>query len=193
MVEHDDEMTAPNDEPESQIDFEPEDELGDIGAAKAKLKKLKDELERAKKERQEYLDGWQRCKADAVNSKQESARNAARSAELLREALVHDLIPVLDSFDMATGSESWAQVNDGFRSGMENVRMQLLNVLDSHGIKRFGKIGEQFDPMLHEILQEVDDVAGDPQTIVKILRYGYKTNGPSGDRVLRPAHVIVKK
>src|SRR3954469_6131319 len=106
MTEHDEEKNAPGENLESEVSFEPEEEMGDIGAAKAKLRKLKDELEKVKQERQEFLDGWQRCKADAVNSKQESARAAARSAEMLREALVHDIIPVLDSFDMATGSES---------------------------------------------------------------------------------------
>jgi molecular chaperone GrpE len=187
MTEHDDDL-APHDEQELQVDFEPEEEFGDLGAAKAKLKKLKEELEKAKKERQEYLDGWQRCKADAVNSKQESARATARSAEMLREALVQDLIPVLDSFDMAAGSDAWAEVSDGFRTGMENVRMQLLNVLESHGIKRFGKVAELFDPRLHEIAQEMDG-PGEPHAILKILRYGYS----AGDRVLRPAHVITKK
>ena len=187
MTKHDDEIAAPNEEPGSEISFESEEELGDLGAAKAKLKKLKDELEEVKKERQEFLDGWQRSKADAVNSKQESMRNAARSAELLREALVHDLIPVLDSFDMAAGSDAWAEVNDGFRTGMENVRMQLLNVLDSHGIKRFGKVGELFDPRLHEIAQEMDG-PGNEHSILKILRYGYS----AGERVLRPAHVVIK-
>ena len=189
MSEHEEDARAPHEEPADEIDFEPEDELGDIGAAKAKLKKLKDELAKVKKERQEYLDGWQRCKADSVNLKQESARNAARTAELMREALVHDLIPVLDSFDMATGSESWAEVQDGFRSGMENVRNQLLEALRSHGIERFGKIGEPFDPRMHEIVQEMEDAPGDTHDVVKILRYGYK----SGDRILRPAHVIIKK
>ena len=184
MKEHD-EYEAPNEEP--VVDFEPEEELGDLGAAKAKLKKLKDELEKVKKEKAEYLDGWQRCKADAVNSKQESARNATRTAEMLREALVHDLIPVLDSFDIATGSEAWAEVSDGFRSRMEQVRNQLLGVLESHGIKRFGKVGEQFDAQLHEVLQEMDG-PGESHSVLKMLRYGYKV----GERVLRPAHVVIK-
>ena len=185
----DEEKQAPFEVPvEEEVDFEPEDEMGTVGAAKAKMAKLKDELEAAKKERQEYLDGWQRCKADMVNSKRDSAEGAKRTAELLREALVHDLIPVLDSFDMAAGSESWAQVSDGFRSGMEAVRNQLLEALRTHGVDRFGKVGEIFDPMLHEVAQEADG-PGEANSVLKIIRYGYK----SGDRVLRPAHVVLKK
>lgn len=171
------------------IDVEPEEELGDLGAAQAKLKKLKEELALAKKERQEYLDGWQRCKADGVNARKESEARASRTAELLREALVHDIIPALDSFDMATGSEAWSEVSDGWKSGMEMVRDQLLEALRRHGIERFGKVGDTIDHALHEIVEERDDIAGEPGTIGKILRYGYKNS----DRILRAAQVISKK
>jgi molecular chaperone GrpE len=174
---------------QEDVDFEPEDELGDAGAAKAKLKKLRDELEKVKKERQEYLDGWQRCKADAVNAKKDIEAKASRSAEALREALVHDIIPALDSFDMAAASEAWAGVSDGWKSGMEQVRDQLLNALRSHGIEHYGKVGEPLDHALHEAVGEEADVAGESGTIVRILRYGYR----AGDKVLRPAQVFVKK
>ncbi len=170
------------------IDFEPEEELGSVASAQAKLKKLRDELEKVKKERQEYLDGWQRCKADSINTKKDIESRAARSAEMLREALVHDIIPALDSFDMAAGSEAWAEVADGWKSGMELVRDQLIDALRRHGVERYGKVGEFFDPVFHEVAEERDDVAGEAGSIIRILRYGYK----AGERVLRPAHVVLK-
>jgi molecular chaperone GrpE len=169
--------------------FEPEDEMGEVAVIKAKIQKLKDELEKVKKERQEYLDGWQRCKADAVNMRKDAEARASRSAEALREALVHDIIPALDSFDMAAGSDAWAEVSDGFRSGMEQVRNQLLQALKSHGIERYGKVGQAFDHALHEAVQEVEDTAGATGEIVRVLRSGYRTK----DRILRPAQVFVKK
>jgi molecular chaperone GrpE len=171
------------------IDFEPEDELGTVGAAKAKLQKLKDELEKVKAERQEYLDGWQRAKADAINMRKESEQSAKRTGELLREALVHDIIPALDSFDMATQSEAWNAVADGWRSGMEMVREQLIGALRSHGVERYAKVGDRYDHNLHDAVQETDEMPGAAGEIVRVLRAGYK----SGDRVLRPAQVIVKK
>jgi molecular chaperone GrpE len=174
---------------ESDVDFEPEDDLGSLGAAKAKMEKLKDELEKAKEERQEYLDGWQRCKADSINAKKEAEARGARTGEALREALVHDIIPALDSFDMAAGSESWAEVGDGFRGGMEAVQSQLLSALKSHGIERYGKVGEIADPALHDVLEEQDSAAGQSHEILRVLRYGYR----SGERILRPAQVIVRK
>ncbi len=175
------------------IHFEPEEELGDIGAAQAKLKKLKDELEKVKKERQEYLDGWQRCKADSINTRKETESRAARSAELLREALVHDIIPALDSFDMAAESEppagGWSTMENSWRNGMERVRDQLIDALQKHDIERYGKVGDMLDHALHEVVQEVDDVPGKSGEIVRILRAGYR----SGERIMRPAQVITKK
>ncbi|OGG57356.1 nucleotide exchange factor GrpE [Candidatus Kaiserbacteria bacterium RIFCSPHIGHO2_01_FULL_55_17] len=177
-----------NDSPDNDVDFGPEEELGSVAAAQAKLKKLKDELEKVKKERQEYLDGWQRCKADSVNAKKEVEQRASRTAELLREELIHDIIPALDSFDMAAGSEAWAEIGDGWKSGMEAVRDQLINALRQHGIERYGKVGDMFDPALHEAIEERDDMAGEPGTVVRIIRYGYRAGG----RVLRPAQIVLK-
>jgi molecular chaperone GrpE len=177
------------DEEREDVDFEPEDELGTLGAIKAKLQKLKDELEKVKKERQEYLDGWQRAKADMVNSRQETLRQAQRQGERAVESFIEDLIPALDGFDLAAGSPSWESVAPEWRSGVSQIQNQLLDALSRQGVRRYGKVGEKFNHALHEAVQEVDDMPGEPGTIVRILRYGYKM----GDRVVRPAQVIVKK
>ncbi len=178
-----------NGDQENDVDFESEDELGDVGAAKAKLKKLREELEKVKKERLEYLDGWQRAKADMINSRQELLRQAQRTGERAVESFIEDLIPALDGFDLAAGSPSWETVAPEWRSGVDQIRNQLLDSLSRQGVRRYGKIGEKFDHAIHEAVQETDEMPGEPGTIVRILRYGYTM----GDRVIRPAQVIVKK
>ncbi len=187
MTEHDNKR-APDEELAMDVDFEPEEELGSVASVQAKLKKLKEELEAAKKERQEYLDGWQRCKADSVNARKDALASAERVALRAKEGFLEELLPVLDSFDMATGNEAWESIDAGWKNGMEHIRNQLLEVLERGHVKRFGKVGEQFDPMRHEAVQETDDMPGEPQSIVKIVRYGYVL----GERVVRPAQVIVK-
>ncbi len=180
-------MKNPN--PDEEVNFEPEEELSDIGAAQAKLKKLKDELAKIKAERQEYLDGWQRCKADAVNSRKEAVQLGERGGARAKENIIADIIPVLDGFDMAAGSATWESVDQGWRSGIDQIRNQLLEALSRHGVERFGKVGEPLDHALHETVEERDDMPGESATVVRILRYGYRM----GERVLRPAQVIVKK
>ena len=89
---------------------------------------------------------------------------------------------------MGEKSEAWEGLSNGFRSGMENIQDQLLQALRKSGVERYGKVGEPFDHALHEAVEERDDVAGGSNTIVRILRYGYK----KGDQILRPAQVVIK-
>lgn len=178
-----------NDESTEDVDYTSEEEMGTASAAKAKLAKLRDELEIARKERAEYLDGWQRCKADAANTKREGAAALARAEQRARESLTDDLLPVLDGFDMAMGGSAWESVGEEWRRGIEYIRNQLLDVLSRHGIERYGKIGDTFDHSIHEAVQETEDMPGESGGIVRILRHGYRTK----ERIIRPAQVIVKK
>lgn len=179
-------MISPHSDSED-IDFEPEDELGSIGAVKAKMQKLRDELEAAKKERQEYLDGWQRAKADLINAKKDAAEALQRASGMGKEMFVEELIPALDGFDMAMQGSAWQNVDPAWRVGVESIRSQLQGVLHAHGIETFGKEGDVFDPQLHEAMQEVD--GGESHTIARVLRSGYRTK----NRILRPAQVAIFK
>lgn len=169
------------------IDFEPEEELGSVAALKAKLQKLRDELEEVKKERQEYLDGWQRCKADTINTKKEMAATLSRARVLGAEGLAEELIPALDSFDMAMQGEAWQKVDAAWRSGVESIYTQLLAAFRAHEIAVFGEKGETFDPEVHEAIQEIE--GGEQNTIAQVLRKGYRTQ----DRIIRPAQVVIFK
>ncbi|MDO8576252.1 MAG: nucleotide exchange factor GrpE [bacterium] len=175
--------------PDDDVNFEPDEDLGDVAAAQAKLKKLKDEFAEVKAQRQEYLDGWQRCKADSVNARKDALQAAEREAGRSRDILIHDIIPALDSFEMATASEAWGAIDKGWRTGMENVQNLLFDALAKSGVSRYGRIGESFDPMLHEMVDEEHEGAAASQTITRVVRSGYRI----GERVLRAAQVIVKK
>ncbi len=174
---------------EEDVDFAPEEEMGDIGAAQAKIRKLKEELAAAKAERQEYLDGWQRCKADSINARKEMFASAEKLGVQAKEMLVEDLIPALDGFDMAAGSAAWQNVDPQWRNGIEQIRGQLVDALARHGVERFGTAGEPVDHAAHETVEERDEAEGESGTIVKVLRSGYRMKG----RIIRPAQVIVKK
>lgn len=169
------------------IDFEPEDEMGTVGAVKAKMQKLRDELKEAKTKRDEYLDGWQRCKAEMVNSKKEALETNARAAGRGKEMLVEELIPALDGFDLAMRGEAWNSVDKAWRSGVESIKAQIEGVLKAHGVEIFGSEGDTFDPALHEPIQESE--GGDSHTVARVFRCGYRTK----ERILRPAQVSVFK
>lgn len=177
------------DEEQRDIDYEPEGELGDMGAAQAKLKKLRGELKEAQIKAAEHLAGWQRCKADSVNARKDALRDAERAVEREKESFVYDLLPVLDSFDMATANDAFAAMGEEWKIGIQHIQNQLLGVLENHGVRRFGKLGDVFDPRIHEAAEETDDLPGESHSIVRILRHGYA----AGERIIRPAQVIIKK
>lgn len=163
-----------------------EDDEKGAGAMAEKLKRIKAESEKCREEKQEYLTGWQRCKADSINYRRESAESARREADRMREEVMNDLIPALDGFDMAMSGDVWAKMDQNWRTGMENVRDLLIDALARHGVLRYGKAGDAFDHALHESQGEMES-DGEPGKIARVLRHGYKT----ADRVLRPAHVAI--
>ncbi len=171
------------------LDLETEDEFSDAASCQQKVQKIRLELKQVQTKRDEYLVGWQREKADGINIRKNAIADAERRAIREKTQLVEDIIPVLDSFDMAADTEAWLLAEGAFRDGIQHVRNQLLDVLARHGVERYGKTGEMFDPRLHEALQETDDSPGKAHSIVKIIRYGYKND----DFVLRPAQVIIKR
>jgi len=175
----------------NDIEFENEDAPENKAHEKllSKVEKLKEELKSCKAERQEYLDGWQRMRADMANAKRDNVTTLEKLAKVHKGETLEDLIPVLDSFDMAMGSDTWNNVDETWRKGIEHIRAQCYAVLERHGITAFGTIGEQFNPQLHEAVQEIDETEKSPNTIVRVVRTGYKM----GDQIIRPAQVAVAK
>lgn len=163
-----------------QADSESEIEAEE-GRADSKVKKLREELAEAKKEKQENLDGWQRAKADYVNAlkrfEDEKKGAQARGAEKVVEAL----LPAYDALERA---KEHGEVPAGFQA----IAKQLETAFASIGLEAVGKVGDAFDPSLHEAYgQDATDSQETDDTITAILEQGYKL----GDRVVRPAKVRV--
>lgn len=154
-----------------------------------KLKRMREKLALAVKEKQEYLDGWQRIKAEFMNAKKAEKEDRERFVTFAEEKLLSEIIPVLDSFDMATANKAaWEALPAEWRTGMEYVRSQLRGVLESHGLAVIDPKDKQFNPREHEAVAEVPTEDKDrDHTVAEVLQRGYSLNG----RVLRPAQVKV--
>ena len=177
---------AGKDPENEEVNFEPENGLGDVGTLQAKINKLKLELANCKSERMEYLDGWQRCKADSINSRREILQRAEREGQRGKHTLIEDIIPAFDSFDMARQGEAWEKMDPAWRNGIDNVNSQLEGALRLHGVEPFGKKGDVFDPYIHEAIKEEKNDS-EPGTITSVLRRGWR----AGETIIRPAQVIV--
>ena len=173
------------------IDAEEEIVFEDEGVTQNDVtKKLRARLKKCEVEKKEFLDGWQRLKAEMVNTKKAQIEQNSKITLYAKESVVSELIPVLDSFDMAFTGEAWENVDQVWRTGIEYIHSQFISVLENNGVQNFGVVGDVFDPVLHEAAEEVsvEDEAQDGK-LTKVLQVGYKI----GDKVIRPARVVVGK
>lgn len=170
------------------VSFEETNEEGELDA-KATIKKLREKIKKLESEKQEYLDLSQRTRADYANFKKEVDANRIADRKFATKRFIESLLPVLDSYDMAQGNkEAWEKVDQNWRVGIEYIFGQLRTVLENEGVVQYGKLGDAFDPNLHESMEQIA-VSNENQndTIVRILQNGYKMN----DTILRPARVHV--
>ncbi len=153
------------------------------------IKKLKEKIKKLEAEKAEYMDGWQRERADFINYKKRVENEKLEIIKYSNENLVSDIIPVLDSFDMAfANKEAWEKVDKNWRLGVEYIHTQLMKVLGENGLKEMNPIGEKFDPKFHvaEEHTETDDEKKDG-VIVTVKKKGYILN----DRVIIAPSVVV--
>jgi molecular chaperone GrpE len=187
-------VTAENDNIRSQqakdidddVSFEEVNEEGEVDA-RSTIKKLREKIKKLEDEKQEYLDLSQRTRADYANYKKEVETNRLSDRKFATRRFIEELLPVLDAYDMAQGNkEAWEKVDQNWRIGIEYIFTQFRTVLEGEGVKQFGKIGDMFDPALHESMEHVKvEKESENDVLVKILQNGYKMN----DMILRPARV----
>ncbi|MEW5827500.1 MAG: nucleotide exchange factor GrpE [Chloroflexota bacterium] len=146
---------------------------------------LEARLAEAESKSAEYLDGWQRARAEFMNYKNRIERDQALTAEMMRAQNIKKFLPVIDDLERALANrpaeaEAWVE-------GIELVYRKLLAVLDGEGVKRIEAEGQPFDPNLHEAIS-MEPVDGfESGQVIGVVQAGYKL----GDRVIRPAMVRV--
>lgn len=171
------------------VEFVESNEDGDELPTKDIVKKLRADLKSCRKEKEEYLTGWQRAKADYVNLQKDTDSRIKDIKNLVTSNLIEDLLPVLDSFDMAMGNkDAWEKVDANWRNGIEYIRAQFTRVLEDNNVTAINQVDTPFDPNLHESIETIptEDESQDHK-IAQVVQTGYKI----GERVIRPARVKV--
>jgi molecular chaperone GrpE len=166
------------------------DEAGDELSMQDKIKKLKKELKEEQVKSKEYLDGWQRARADLVNKEKQLQADKLEIYKNANAGLLEDMIPVLDSYELARKNvQAWEAVEKNWRIGIEYIFTQLSSVVDSFGLKSVSPMtGDKFDIDKMSASEEVetDDEAKD-HTVESLVQTGYELNG----KLLREAKVKI--
>jgi molecular chaperone GrpE len=142
----------------------------------------------AEAERQRDL--FLRCQADMDNMKKRLEKEKIDFIKFANEALVKDLLQVVDNLERALGH---AQPGNGDQGGLaDGVKLTLdglLSILDKHGVKPVSALSQQFDPHFHEAVMQREDPDVEGNTVLQEVQRGYLLN----ERLIRPAMVIVSR
>lgn len=157
---------APGPGPGGLADESPNDLVADLAAAQTRVAALTDDL--------------QRLQAEYVNYK----RRVDRDRELVKQnatfSVLSAMLPVLDDLDRA---REHGELEGGFKA----VADSLERIVAAHGLVKFGKPGDEFDPRFHEALMHAHSKDVTTTTCRDVVSAGYMI----GERVVRPARVTV--
>ena len=153
------------------------------------LKKLHEKLKQAVALKQEYLDGWQRAKADYANLKKEQNRLHIVVRVEAKTELLHEFLDLADSFDLAfSNKKAWEELPQDWRIGMEHIHSKLLSIFKAHRMSVIDPAGKVFIQALHHSMATVatNDKSEDGK-VAEVLQKGYLMDG----ELMRAARVKV--
>lgn len=151
------------------------------------------ELDRARREAADYLNGWKRAMADYANLKRETERDRFESAKFASASLVAELLPVYDHFRKALATRPEApgepETRKRWMDGIGHIVQRFETALKSVGVVVITETGVPFDPSRHEAMMKETRDGSVPGTVLAVLESGYALH----DRILRPAKVTVSE
>jgi len=151
--------------------------------------RLKEEMEKIKKERDEYKNLYLRALADHENYKKRIEADWKKAVDYANERLIYEILPVLDNFERALEAMQNAKDVDSIKKGVEMIYKSLLEILKKEGLEPFESRGKKFDPRLHEAISVKETAEMEPGVVVEEFQKGYKFK----NKLLRPARVSVSK
>jgi molecular chaperone GrpE len=157
--------------------------------AKAEEAPSPDPLAEAKAETQRFREQWMRSAADFDNFRKRTRKELEDTRKSGKEDLLKEFLPVFDNLERAIQSATRAQDVKAVSDGLQMILRQFLDTLARSGIAKVPTVGNQFDPSVHEAIQQVETDEHPPGTVVAEVQPGYS----QGERLIRAAMVVVAK
>jgi len=153
------------------------------------LDTLREELEEAKAQADEYLEGWQRARAELSNYRKRQETERVRLREMANATLLRNLLPVIDDLDRALTTMPTALNLLSWSEGIFLIQRKLEAILNLENVEPIETTGQMFDPRYHEAVTHEESPDHEEGEIIGEVQKGYML----GERVLRPALVRVAK
>ena len=160
----------------------------DNGMAGDAADDLQARLEEAEREREQFKGIAARAQADLVNYRRRAEEEKDEIRRSAKSTLLIKMLSTVDDLDRALAMIPGDQ-SAGWGEGIELVRRNVVNTLDSEGVTHVETLGKLYDPAYAEALLFRETEDGDEGTVVEVFKEGYMYK----DRVLRAAQVVVAK
>lgn len=151
---------------------------------KEKKSKKDGEVEQLKAELEKKNDLLLRTAAEFDNYKKRTEREKTSIAEYARAGIIKNLLPILDNVDRAAMAD---RESPDYIKGIEMIIKQFESLAGNLNIVEVAKVGDAFDPNMHEAVMHIEDENLGENVIAEVLQKGYKI----GDTIIRPAMVKV--
>ena len=152
-----------------------------------KLELLKAALETSEAKATEYLDGWQRARAEFANYKKRINREQAQTKKDAVGKVVRQYLPIVDDLERALKDSPPDGDGAAWAEGIELIYRKLMALLEAESVTSMQAEGEIFDPNLHEAIAQTESDEHESGQIIEVIQRGYTI----GNRVLRPARVRI--
>jgi molecular chaperone GrpE len=137
----------------------------------------------------EYLDGWQRARAEFANYRKRMERDQALVSQTATGNVIKHFLEVVDDLDRALKNRPTDEEGKNWANGVDLIYRKLLSILETEGVKVIQADGQFFDPNLHEAISNEDHPDLESGQVIATVQQGYML----GERVLRPARVRVTR
>ena len=155
----------------------------------SKVKELSKQIEKLQTELGETKDKYLRTVAEFDNYKKRRSKEIVDIIDRANEQFCLEILPVIDDFERSLNSEVKRKTYKSLRQGVELIYQKLMSVLKKQGVEPITAIGQNFDPLLHEAIMQVEDEQKPSNMVISEAIKGYRLK----EKVLRYSQVVVNK
>ena len=187
MAEHKKHKPVVQEKAESEIPVEPLEGIATQGDLEDEIASLRADLESLKTKSQEYLDGWQRERAEFANYKRRVEKEREQAYQNAVGMVVRRYFDVMDDLERALKNRPADGDGAAWAEGVELIYRKLLAALEAEGVRQMNVEGQFFDPAQYEAISQEPSPEHESGQIIEVIKNGYIIS----DRVLRPALVRI--